>query len=371
MLNLKETFVISIYIALTYGLKDTCFLPGNKRGVCVDLRQCAELQQRQLQGKISLDRFKLMNKAQCRSSNICCPSKHGIWENSKRTRKSVPISKDEDVKCGIQYSTNRIFGGTMTDLHEFPWMTLLIYQTEKGPGLACGGVLISRKYVLTAAHCVTGTSVRKIGNLIAVRLGEYNIDTPVDCDNDEIDEDCALPHLDIFIESSIPHPNYTAGSSGRYNDIALIKLKQAVNYTKDVQPICLARTSQMPNWNNPGTNLYICGWGQTETRETGSSIKLKAQVPVVRDNICAKSYARSGIVLSNTQICAGGGNEDSCKGDSGGPLMFEDNSDPTEIQWYAVAVISFGAQPCATIGVPAVYTKLTPYLDWIYTTISS
>uniref|UniRef100_A0A1Y1N4B7 Peptidase S1 domain-containing protein n=1 Tax=Photinus pyralis TaxID=7054 RepID=A0A1Y1N4B7_PHOPY len=261
MLNVRGPFLISTCIILTYGFQ-SCSLPYNEIGKCVDLKQCPELQRHHLASRISLN----TSKDQCDYFKVCCPTTSTHFKNSKRIKKSVRISQNDHVQCGIQYPGNRIFGGTITDLHEFPWMALLIYQTEKGPGLACGGVLISQKYVLTAAHCVTGPSMRKVGKLIAVRLGEHNIETPVDCDDDEIDEDCALPHMDIFIESATPHPNYTAESSSKYNDIALIKLNQAVNYTKDVQPICLGEAAQVSKWNNPGADLVVSGWGQTETR---------------------------------------------------------------------------------------------------------
>ncbi|KAK4881493.1 hypothetical protein RN001_004812 [Aquatica leii] len=273
-------------------------------------------------------------------------------------------------ECGIQYNINRIIDGTITDLREFPWMALLIYQTAKGPGLACGGVLVNQKFVLTAAHCVTGNSAKKIGNLIAVRLGEYDTRTNPDCDENPIDEDCAASHVDIYVDSIYFHPNYTAKSSSRYNDIALVKLQTAVTYSKDLQPICLPSVSSEGLWINPGSELHISGWGQTETRESGSFVKLKAKVPVVNRQKCNTPYSAKGIVIGDLQLCAGGGTTDTCKGDSGGPLMFEDNSNLTDPRWYAVGVTSFGAEPCATKDVPAIYTKITPYLEWINSIIT-
>ncbi|KAF5298245.1 hypothetical protein FQR65_LT09756 [Abscondita terminalis] len=272
--------------------------------------------------------------------------------------------------CGIQYGINRIIDGTITDLREFPWMAILIYQTERGPGLACGGVLINKKYVLTAAHCVTGSSVKKIGKLIAVRLGEHDTRTNPDCDNNPVDEDCAASHIDVYVESSHPHPNYTSTDSNRYNDIALVKLQTEVTFSNDLQPICLPSTFNEILWNIPGANLHICGWGKTETSD-GSFVKLKAIVPVVNQSNCNLPYAGRKIKIGNLQICAGGGTADSCKGDSGGPIMYEDKFTSDDSRWYTVGVTSFGAEPCATKGIPAIYTKITPYLEWINSVIQS
>nr|P0C8M2.1 RecName: Full=Serine proteinase-like BMK-CBP [Mesobuthus martensii] len=40
-----------------------------------------------------------------------------------------------------------IFGGTFAKNGEYPWMVVIDL-----PEFACGGVLISKKFVLTAAH---------------------------------------------------------------------------------------------------------------------------------------------------------------------------------------------------------------------------
>ena len=56
--------------------------------------------------------------------------------------------------CG-PINAEKLSGGNSTDLFEFPWMVLLQYETRTGLDFLCGGSLISSRYVLTAAHCVT------------------------------------------------------------------------------------------------------------------------------------------------------------------------------------------------------------------------
>ena len=63
-----------------------------------------------------------------------------------------------------------------------------------------------------------------------MRLGEYQISTAVDCTNVTRKNQCAPPVEDIGIEEFIIHENYTL--NGIYSDIALIRLKQPVEFKR-------------------------------------------------------------------------------------------------------------------------------------------
>lgn len=68
------------------------------------------------------------------------------------------------------------------------------------------------------------------------------------------------------------------------------------------------------------------------------------------------------IVNGEKQICAGGdGAKGTCMGDSGGPLMHE-NQGVYEI----VGIVSFGSgNRCAKLNTPDIYTKVFAYKDWV------
>lgn len=70
--------------------------------------------------------------------------------------------------------------------------------------------------------------------------------------------------------------------------------------------------------------------------------------------------------LKSSQICASGEkNQDSCKGDSGGPMSYSEVVDQ-DIRNFQIGVVSFSSsQICGDINSPTVYTKVEYYLDWI------
>lgn len=71
-------------------------------------------------------------------------------------------------------------------------------------------------------------------------------------------------------------------------------------------------------------------------------------------------------LLSSNQFCAGGvKGKDSCKGDSGGPLMYEQNR-----RYEVVGIVSFGHTPCGIENIPGVYTHVYQYDSWIRSNIS-
>lgn len=133
------------------------------------------------------------------------------------------------TKCGQVDPTRRIVGGTEAGLKEFPWIGLIKYKTGRIFKFTCGSSLISNKYVLTAAHCISNLPPGY--EIVAVRLGEYNLRTDPDCKFvDDNQQECNSPVQDIPIESLIPHPKY---NTPRYaNDVGLVRLSKTPDMTQ-------------------------------------------------------------------------------------------------------------------------------------------
>lgn len=80
------------------------------------------------------------------------------------------LSKDEErqfpTTCGYTplYANAQIAGGNVIHPDEYSWLASLHYGNGNNFG-NCGGSVINSRYVLTAAHCVTGAEVNLLGGL--------------------------------------------------------------------------------------------------------------------------------------------------------------------------------------------------------------
>ncbi|XP_037932772.1 serine protease snake-like [Teleopsis dalmanni] len=239
----------------------------------------------------------------------------------------------EDNPQDIRY----LIYGDPTEPGEFRYMVALGWSsiTESPIIYRCGGALITKRFVLTAAHCTDFEGASPT----FVRVGGSNL---TDTNGS-----------DIKIKKIIVHPTFDYVSS--YNDIALIELQEESN--KSI--VCLWSKPEVPN-----INVIAIGYGHTKFGGEGSDQLLKADLNIVSNKICGthytpdSEYVQQGIL--GTQICAGDPEHlrDTCQGDSGGPIIIKYNT-----QDYIVGITSFG-QGCAGQP-PSVYTRISAYIDWI------
>ena len=73
-----------------------------------------------------------------------------------------------------------------------------------------------------------------------------------------------------------------------------------------------------------------------------------------------QKFSRVKFAMQHTQLCASAvSGSDSCRGDSGGPLL-----DLTGNQATVIGIVSFGTNKCDS-SIPGVYSRVSAYLDWI------
>ncbi|GJQ74218.1 CLIPB9 [Trypoxylus dichotomus] len=339
----------------------SCRTPNGESARCISINDCPVLYDAVLTKDPEVVRF--LRDSQCGYSGgplVCCgiTASFAPPPTSPTILNRRPDLLPSNDQCGYQEDKDRILGGNITIPEEFPWSARLGYRNSSGhEEYSCGGTLISERYVLTAAHCVSGRILIVVGALHKVRLGEWNAETDPDCYGGGSFKVCTEKPQDFGIERAIPHADYVDGTKDRYHDIALIRMNGNARFSKFVRPVCLPQPSS--DQITASDKLIVVGWGKTETGRY-SPIRLKLRVPLVSESNCNAVFNRAGVNVRGGQLCAGGEkNKDSCNGDSGGPLLVERNE-----RFYVVGVVSFGAV-CGTEGWPGIYSRVSQYRDWI------
>lgn len=123
--------------------------------------------------------------------------------------------------------------------------------------------------------------------------------------------------------------------------------------------------------NTVGSMAEVAGWGVYDLKvPTGSRILQTVKLPVVERQLCSEAFKRHAYI-DDDQLCVGGVvGQDSCGGDSGGPLMKVDVVEEQSPRYYIFGIVSFGAKHCGATTMPAVYTKVASYIYWILDNIT-
>ncbi len=226
-----------------------------------------------------------------------------------------------------------VIGGSDVRPGERPWQAELLLNGA----LQCGGSLLWRSWVLTAAHCVAGSGIS--ASQLSVRLGVVDQTAP----------DSGVQTRGVL--QFVVHPGYNPLTIE--NDVAVLRLSAPVTFGDRVRPISLRRTSPPPN-----AQAVISGWGQFTSSSPLADVLRQTVLPVRSSAECNASGALP-LPVTPTMLCAGylQGEKAGCHGDSGGPLVVQNGS-----VWEQVGTVSWGQPLCTTYTVFGSVAALAPWI---------
>ena len=134
-------------------------------------------------------------------------------------------------------------------------------------------------------------------NLVKVRLGDWDVRTNPDCDENG---SCNNPYVEILIQNIIIHGDYNL-SNRSHSDIALIKLQTNIQFTQFIIPICLPFDENVRHMNMTDHQAEIAGFGFKDNN-TMNFRKMKHYVSVSPQRHCEEIYARYNNTINGKQV---------------------------------------------------------------------
>ncbi|KAL0901252.1 hypothetical protein ABMA27_006544 [Loxostege sticticalis] len=252
------------------------------------------------------------------------------------------------VASAATLKSDRIIGGTVTTINQYPEMVQLLQGSGNNFFQDCAGTIINNRAILSAAHCTIqfGASMRRIRYGSSFRTSGGTV---------------------ITVNRVINHPNYDPRNED--NDFSILWVNGNIPETATSRPALLAGANYYPADNQV---VWAAGWGHTIAGDHSSmSNQLRhVQVWVVNQGICRQRYANrvvndifgrprpAPITITDNMLCSGWldrGGRDQCQGDSGGPLYHNG---------VVVGVCSFG-HGCALPYFPGVNARVSRVVGWI------
>ena len=353
-----------------------------------------------------------------------------LYNETERLSSNSGRMKRSAFEISDAVSSNpRVVGGGQTKIEEFPWQVSIQYIQNVGGvnyySHFCGGNIILKNFVLTAAHCFQNEMTNDTSS-IKVFAGLDNLQ-----DATRLESTTGIQQSQgIYVQTVINHENFN--SANFENDVCLLKLVSNFMYNPKVQPICVPNIQQSNFHSDNGEAVcFVSGYGLDGQNGSPTRYLHSGEAPIIDKSVCnawmqqrrdewkeenhinsraqriSKSsptiqhlasildpveiynqgvtmansifpsklnittFKRQKRLIQNGMICAGymDGRRDACQGDSGGPLACIKRVQNASVfhneNWYLNGVVSWGIG-CGTFKRPGVYADVGYFEDWIW-----
>jgi len=274
---------------------------------------------------------------------------------------------------------NLIVNGGGADSGEYPWQAQLGNRDAAGAWEdQCGASIIGQEWIITAAHCFDAVSEGDGAEYEYEDEYYYEDELPgeggaggapaggVD-PNAYTEVALGMHSLYVPIVQAIIHPAYDPATL--LNDIALVKVQPLPCDNPNIGAISLMDVG----FDFSECTAFVTGTGATDGDATiypDITFLNEVVTHAFTSEYCNANFPAVNPGIPNTQLCALSQNvvpmEDSCSGDSGGPLKIDAITDPDAHEYVLAGIVSYGnAELCATVGEPGFYTNVAAYKDFI------
>ncbi|XP_040886209.1 ovochymase-1 [Toxotes jaculatrix] len=254
---------------------------------------------------------------------------------------------DEEDRCGKQQSSScdsvpglaglsasqdgEVSVGNVTESCPFfwPWQVSL----QSAGRHYCSGVLIHRRWVITAKHC----SVRATDDVAALGIHDLRFSSSQ-----------TVPVDKVF---NLPQD----GSFPPKSDLSLLRLSVPVRFSSNVSPVCVPDEDEEldDSWH-----CFTTGWGATKAAGTTDPDRLHhVGLTLVNQTTCRRKWG--GGLISDSHICSHPACSTSCLGDAGAPLFCHKHG-----TYFLFGVVTWGSSRCDP-DKPAIFTRISDYSSWI------